>query len=184
MNRILLSALLGGAAAAIAVFAVVQNVHAAAQGTKAEGPDAIANNVRAFLSSLGETTKRAELISKMCEGGPIEGLKPNQDKIAEFANSEVTRYGLPVGGADSVVVAEEKVISTFLVARTYVVRCERGPSVWHALLYNGAKGWGVHELGIAPNSHCLINSWRDVNYLPVMRPSTPQGQPANAGGNR
>lgn len=178
--RIAVPSLMGLGALALTLTLASQNAGAAPQGEKVT-KDNVTARVEAFLNNLGETTKRGDLIAKMCDGGPIEGLKPNQTKISELVDAEVNRYGIPMVGTDSVALAEEKTISNFFSARTYVVRCERGPSIWHVLLYNGAKGWGVYELGIAPNSHCLIPTWRDFNVVPV-RQNTPT--PANAGANR
>lgn len=177
--RIALPTCLGIAALATAVVLATRNVDAAPQAEKAT-KDAVTMRFEAFLSNLGDTTKRTELISKMCEGGPIQGLAPNQQKISQLADAVINNYGLPMPGADSVVLAEEKNVSTFFTARTYVVRCEQGPSVWHVLVYNSAKGWGISELGIAPNAHCLIPTWRDFTVMPA--PKT--GTPAPAGANR
>jgi hypothetical protein len=177
LARLALPTILGFAALATTIVLSTRNADAAPQGDKTS-KDAVISRVEGFLSGLSETSKRTALIDKMCEGGPIDGLKQNKEKISELADTEITRFGQPVGGADGIALAEEKVISNFFCARTYVVRLDRGPSVWHVLLYNGNKGWGVSELGIAPNAHCLIDTWRDFTVVPV-RQNTPQAAPAS-----
>ncbi|MFN0206184.1 MAG: hypothetical protein ACKVS6_07705 [Planctomycetota bacterium] len=179
--RIALPTCLGIAALATAVVLATRNVDAAPQAEKAT-KDAVTMRFEAFLSNLGDTTKRTDLISKMCEGGPIQGLMPNQQRISALADAVVKEFGLPMTGADSVVLAEEKNVSTFFTARTYVVRCEQGPSVWHVLFYSGSKGWGISELGISPNAHCLIPTWRDFPMIQQQQPKA--ANPAPAGANR
>lgn len=180
LTRLAIPTVLGVAALSISIILATRNVDAAQGGGEKATKDAVTSRIEAFLANIGDTTKRGEFISKFCEGGPIEGLQPNQLKINSLANTEISRYGVPMPGGDCVSVAEEKNISNFFTARTYVVRCERGPSVWHVLLYNGAKGWGVSEVGIAPDAHCLIPTWRDFTVVPVAA----KPQPSNAGGNR
>ncbi|MBI3820053.1 MAG: hypothetical protein HY286_15270 [Planctomycetes bacterium] len=183
IHRIAIPSFLIIGAFALALGLSTRHADAAPQGDKIT-KDAVTARVEAFLTNLNETTKRADFIAKMCEGGPIDGLKPNQSKISELADAEIQRYGVPAPGADGIALADEKNISNFICARTYVIRCDRGPSVWHFMLYNGSKGWGVYEMGISPNAHCLIPTWRDFNFVPVRDKNSGPPQPANANGNR
>ncbi len=174
--------LLGLAAIAASFLLTERSLATATPSLQAATREDVTQRIEKFLANVGDTQNRDTLVASLVAGGPIEGLAPNVAKIGQLADIMIKEAGLPLGGASAVALADEKNVGEFLTARTYVVRGERAPMVWQFMIYNGAKGWCVQELGVSPNAHCVLPSWRDMQLIQQQAPRAAgsQAEPASA----